>query len=423
MARTASHRAQDLTPGISRRIEMVTQAAFPNASPVDALADSLELPKSSYEAASARYADLGDWLHDASRSAGAHFKPAVSPQGSFRLGTAVRPWKRDHYDLDVTCVLLEGISKDGWTQKAVKDLVGTDLENYRRERGVSEPLEEKHRCWRLNYQDELSFHIDVVPAIPQTGQVQSQLQELMVTSGASEIDALNRAGTAIAITDDRHPRYQSVTDDWHTSNPEGFARWFESRMQQAETYLRMRAERLQVESVEALPSYRWKTPLQRSIQVLKRHRDVMFEQNTAAKPSSIVITTLAARAYAGEADLRSALVNILGAMEEHIATVATRVSNPVNPAEDFTDGWRSPEGQRLELERHFGLWLHQARIDFELYVTASSAGAAAAQAEAKFGTRVDMRVLESALGSSQRPEAAGAVHHIRRGDAPKPWRR
>ena len=45
------------------------------------------------------------------------------------------------------------------------------------------------------------------------------------------------------------------------------------------------------------PGYKVKTPLQRIVQVLKRHAEVMFEQKMEYKPSSIVITTLSTKAY------------------------------------------------------------------------------------------------------------------------------
>lgn len=54
---------------------------------------------------------------------------------------------------------------------------------------------------------------------------------------------------------------------------------------------------LLAESVRAVPKYQSnKTPLQRAVQILKRHRDIMFAGDED-KPVSIIITTLAAKAY------------------------------------------------------------------------------------------------------------------------------
>ena len=87
-------------------------------------------------------------------------------------------------------------------------------------------------------------------------------------------------------------------------------------------------------SVEDVPPYEWKTPLQRSIQVLKRHRDVMFRDNPLVGPISIIITNLAAHAYAGETDLGSALTNTVERMPQYVNPTRPRVPNPANPAED-----------------------------------------------------------------------------------------
>ena len=389
--------------------------------PLDALADSLEIPDSAYETASARYKDLGNWLQDDSRASSAKHQPNVYPQGSFRLGTATRPWRRDHYDLDLTCVLAEGVSADRWTQAQLKQLLGHDLEAYRRERGVHVPLDEKHRCWRLNYQDDMTFHMDIVPAVPQTSVVRARLHELMSSAGLSDHYAVEVSHHAIAITDDRHPAYRAVSVDWPRSNPEGYALWFEGRMRQADRYLRDLAQRRQLASVAELPSQLWKTPLQRSVQILKRHRDVMFERDPDVKPPSIIITTLAAKAHRGESDLGAALSSIVGTMDHHVSEVSPRVANPVNPEEDFADAWGTPEGRRLDLEGHFRRWLEQVRSDLENYIGCTTTDSAVEQADAKFGARVDQHKLEIESGSSAGAEPARSVHVIRREDVPKPW--
>jgi hypothetical protein len=53
---------------------------------------------------------------------------------------------------------------------------------------------------------------------------------------------------------------------------------------------------------EDVPTYELKTPLQRAIQLLKRHRDVMFVDNLDVAPISMILTNLAGHAYGGEAE-------------------------------------------------------------------------------------------------------------------------
>src|SRR5690606_23908554 len=98
---------------------------------LDALAASLDLPNAAYESAAERYRDLGEWLSDESKADSARHSPLVHPQGSFRLGTATRPWQREDYDLDLACTLREGIDQHSWSQEQLKRMVGEDLGRYR----------------------------------------------------------------------------------------------------------------------------------------------------------------------------------------------------------------------------------------------------------------------------------------------------
>jgi hypothetical protein len=379
------------------------------------LAQAIEIPDGAYEAADGRYQDLGGWLNDDSKSQSARYQPLVSPQGSFRLGTVTRLWKRDDYDLDVALNLQEGITTKSVTQYQLKQLVGTDLNLYRAERQIQEKLEEKHRCWRLKYQDQLQFHIDTVPCIPQAGDVKAIIQERIIQAGTGPLLAHDIASYAAAITDDRHVSYQRISDDWYTSNPEGYARWFESRMKMARGLLESRALQARVGHIEDLPAYRWRTPLQMAIQILKRHRDIMYERDLDRKPISIIITTLAAQAYRGAFELSATLEEILRNMQ--VDYVSPQILNPVDPRENFADRWNTPDGRRLQLKENFHAWLKQAQRDLGMLLSASDYGVLREHAQKRFG----VFVKESAYG---RPTAnqSPAIHVIR--DAPpKPWRR
>jgi hypothetical protein len=124
--------------------------------------------------------------------------------------------------------------------------------------------------------------------------------------------------------------------------------------------------------IEPLPGYEdQKEPLIRVIQILKRHRDVIFGDDPL-KPASIIITTLAARCYKKETELLLALNNILTGMEAFIEErliidqqrIIKWISNPVNDKENFADSWLyGEEGCRKESQ--FYRWLKKARIDFD----------------------------------------------------------
>ncbi len=68
---------------------------------VEEIANSIDIPESAYERAEKRYKVLGDWF-DRKEAKCFGFAPHIYPQGSFRLGTVVRPLnEKDEYDLDV----------------------------------------------------------------------------------------------------------------------------------------------------------------------------------------------------------------------------------------------------------------------------------------------------------------------------------
>lgn len=331
---------------------------------LEEILEAIELPESAYERAERRYQDIGQWLHR-DEAACSVYEPKISPQGSFRLGTANRPFKAEQYDLDMSCNLQAGLSKDVISQEQLKSVVGEDLESYRKARGIQEELAEKRRCWRLDYADDVSFHMDVVPCIPENMGQRTVLKERMiVNSNFNDSLAEKVSVLAVSITDNSDPQYRMLTSDWRISNPEGYAQWFESRMRLAKAVLNQRALDAKA-SIEDLPNFKWKTPLQMVVKLLKRHRDIMFEGDDESKPISIIITTLAARAYSGESDLLSAMENILSKMGSLVSDTSPRVPNPVNPAEDFADKWSSPDHHHLRFEQNFHRWLMQAQADFE----------------------------------------------------------
>lgn len=326
------------------------------------LIEELEIPASAYDRADRRYQSLGEFF-GSERAQSARFFPHIYPQGSFRLGTVIRPLDNGEYDIDIGCRLRQGISKEAHTQKQLKELVGADLERYRRERGIDAPLDEKRRCWRLAYQDELAFHMDVVPSIPE-GIVRRQLLQERMRAGGLDITLATRvAQHAGAITDNQLPNYERVDQGWKISNSEGFALWFESRMRQARLLLERNAAQAGV-TVDQLPSRRWNSPLQAAIRILKRHRDVMYRRHTDSKPISVIITTLSALAYQGETGLEETLAGVLERMETFVRSDSPRVPNPVNPDEDFADKWGEAQYAHLHLEANFRRWLAQARADF-----------------------------------------------------------
>lgn len=362
------------------------------------VAGALDIPDKAYEKAVARYESLAKWFADP-KAACNRYDPHLYTQGSFRLGTVIRPFDDDgEYDLDMGCRLRKGVTKTNCSQKTLKDLVGGDVEAYRLANGIKEKREEKHRCWRLKYADELRFHLDIVPSIPEEAAKKLFLQEALGRAGVAAALASRLADLTGAITDNRDANYARIDSNWHLSNSEGFALWFESRMEE-DVALK---GRLQLEAraakIDKVPTYRWKSTLQRAVQVLKAHRDRMFNNDPDGKPASIIITTLAARAYRGQADVAEAVAAILAAMPTLVGSIKPRVSNPVNPAEDFADRWTATNG----LEAKFWKWVRQATLEFEALRNERKPELIVEAAKAKFGAKLN---LHEVAGKVQPPNS------------------
>jgi len=177
------------------------------------LIEALDIPPSYYRKAADRYKSLGTWLHR-EESAVAGFDPQVYPQGSFRYGTVIRPLdKNEEYDLDLVCEL--ALPETAQSQEQLKNLVGHEVKEYAEANGMKEPAKEKPRCWRLNYADDVSFHMDILPAIPE----EDAFTTLLVRHGVPK----ELADLSVAITDKRHPMYSDISREWPCSNPRGFA--------------------------------------------------------------------------------------------------------------------------------------------------------------------------------------------------------
>lgn len=318
---------------------------------LERLAAELDVAPSRYEEARNRYLSVGDWL-DREESALKGYSPDVYVQGSFRLGTPIRPVNTDeHYDIDLVCEL--NIDKAQVTQQRLKEMLGHEMRLYAKAHNMKR-VSESRRCWTLEYADGAQFHLDALPALPDgTGR-----RMLLAAHRLSTV----WAETAIAITDIDHQGYESGTGEWPHSNPKGFTNWFRGRMKEAFDSQRAAMALEAKASVEDIPSYRVKTPLQQAVQVLKRHRDVMFENDMDDKPISIIITTLAGLSYSNESNVGHALQAILGRMHLHIEQRGgvTWIENPTDPLENFADRWQTQPQRQAK----FYKWLGKAQSDF-----------------------------------------------------------
>ena len=287
------------------------------------------------------------------------YRPEIRPQGSFLLGTMIRPINEDD-DLDIDLICELHGKNEYWTQKHLKDNVGAQLkENELYKSKVK--LKNGRRCWTLYYRESSEdpnarYHLDVLPSIVDSN------YRLHFSESYSNIADIN--SIAIRITDKERTDFDTETNHlvWLRSNPIGYGKWF-YHIAEVQTNKRVMFS----EAVQPVPKYqKEKFPLQRVVQILKRHRDMMFNGDEH-KPISIIITTLAAKAYKNETDIIDALINVVNSMETHIGEKYSPehgktikwIANPVNEEENFADKW--PDN--LQKQKNFYKWLEQVKAD------------------------------------------------------------
>lgn len=348
---------------------------------LDNIARELDIPPSKYQIAVERYTAVGQWLEDGEY--GCSDIPHVYPQGSFRLGTIVRPIRESKecdYDIDLVCQLPldKQATSPGDTKSAVGDRLKEDA-TYQKMLDA-----EGRRCWTLKYaeDDGVGFHLDVLPCIPE-----SDGQCLLIATAGVPYDI---ACQSIAITD----RNEAGHYDWSSGNPGGYAEWFSMMNRPAFDKIAESQKQILVESnstvfrnVDEVPDQLVRTPLQRAIQILKRHRDIRFAANLLEddKPISMIITTLAAKLYGQEDDTYSALSNIVMLLDAHASllvpggtlneSVASRnlisrrpdgtwfIGNPTNLAENFADRWHENDHQKAKAFFRWVSWVRQDLVD------------------------------------------------------------
>lgn len=303
--------------------------------------EEIDVSDSNYEKATNRYNSIANYIKESSLSSSS---PDIYLQGSFKLGTAIRPLtKEGSYDIDIVCNLAK-LRRGNQSQCSLKCNLGEVVKEYAQTHSMSNEPEESKRCWTLKYVDEDNFHIDILPSAP--------LHE--------------KEEEYIAITDTTKSNYNDISYNWETSNPKGYAQWFRY-ISEYSSYREKIAKEFYA-SIEKVPEYRVKTPLQRVVQILKRHAEVLFEDDVEHKPSSIIITTLAAKQYKVARYLNHDLLGVMTYIIEHlkdgidICEGNPCVYNPANNAEVLSGKWDNDSSYFEAFEK----WLMQLESDFNI---------------------------------------------------------
>lgn len=322
----------------------------------DTIVKALDITPTMYKNAVDKYTAIAAYLDEQGIEADFY------PQGSFRLGTVVRPLKNGKdadYDLDVVCQLKE--DKASTDAKTVKNEVGNALKASKLY--SDRLLPEDDRCWTLEYatvDGTVGFSLDVVPCVGQSEDIIQSVEALGVPASYAQ--------EAIAITERIGTLY-----DWQASNPKGYALWFDSINRAFLNYNRdarrqamFNENRAVFVSVEEIPEILERSALQRVIQILKRHRDLFYyrARKEDKKPISAIVTTLTAQ-IASHADPSLSTYELLEFVSNDIERYSAllqgkttgyysnyeerayikkadqrwTINNPVDPNDNYADSW------------------------------------------------------------------------------------
>lgn len=337
---------------------------------LDELGEVLDISRSQFERAHQSYNAVGDWISGSDDPLLS--KALVYLQGSSALGTAVKPIGRDEFDIDLICFC--AAVSIGISPARLKAAVGNRLREHKTYAAI---LHEKKRCWRLDYSGE--FHLDLSPTI-----------------------ANPHCYNGGELVPDRKLR------DWHPTNPKTYKKLFDERAA-LRPYLTQKMVAMQRDqaNVEPFPAYQTnKGVLRRVVQLLKRHRDVYFENNAdEIAPISVIITTLAMQSYEYcirrhvFEDALDVLVETIRMMPHFIerpildGRSAYAVWNETTTGENFAEGWNK-DGRKPEAFKH---WHVAALADFEALRDGVGHDQLALNMQKSFGHRAASSVLDKHL--------------------------
>lgn len=260
------------------------------------IAQELQLPPHLDTKVRDRYTSLANYLSGGKL---ASLSPDVYPQGSYPLGTTVKPLTGEEFDLDFI-VQLSAVSSSE-DPGTVFEAVASEIEQGGPYSGMTE---RKPSCLRITYADE--FHMDVVPAVP---------------------DA-ERGGTAILI-----PRNNRGSLRWHATNPKGYISWFWRMGGRTAA-----AERAMVEPLPPPEATEEKTPLQITVQLIKRHHHLWVEDEPERTPS-IVLTTVVGTEASDATSVVDCMDAAVGALPRYVRETPPQMANPGAPYEIITEKW------------------------------------------------------------------------------------
>jgi hypothetical protein len=335
---------------------------------LDQICQTLELSAAQLDAARTSYEAAAEWLSASGNPILRWIE--IYAHGSAGLGTTVKPIGREDFDVDLICKVLRFTADRPPSE--LKSIVGDRLKENTRYAGM---LEEKKRCWRLNYARE--YHLDISPTIINV-----------------------RCDNGGELVPDKKLR------EFKPTNPQGYKALFERRASLVPTLRIQKALAAEGRAgVEPFPVHGIaKGILRRTVQLLKRHRDVHFQEVVEdVAPISIVITTLAAQSYEycvgsfvfdSELDVLIATIRLMPHFIDKPFVNGRRiylVANETTIGENFAERWNTEPARVTS----FYQWHAKALADFECLPNLQGIDGIAKNLEGSLGGSVVRKVVDA----------------------------
>lgn len=325
----------------------------------------------------------------------------IHPQGSRQLGTMTRPLRRkEGFDVDLIALM----NRSAWTvysseggANALMNKLHAALGRYADQHGLQ--LHRWERCATLEYADGMCADIAPVIAFPHAAAMHGEHHGLIP---------------------DRSLR------SFHPTNPKGFSRLFNDIAAIEPNFRRLAMdsvsnEELRKADITPLPSTDvFGKILCRLIQMMKLHRDTVFAPETVRhlRPSSILITTLAAYGYKlhapaphfSELDL---LLDIIRAMPSFVTSrnagfgrIEWVVDNPTAPGDNLASAMDTFEKQQA-----FGQWHQKLHADVLALLETAERRAGldqvAIQVTSAFGEKAGAALRQAQLARQSQQRGSG----------------
>jgi hypothetical protein len=305
----------------------------PFADPLDAIlaeiAVSIQLPAGLHATAVERYDAICRWLDRAGSPLHGRIS-SLYPQGSMAIDATISTrGTDDEYDLDAVAEIMGGTEGP----EELLDLLEKALKDYPVQR-----IRRQTRCITLYYAD--GMHLDVTPAR---------------RTGAKEKESV------IAHAKQGAPRHEHR---FVPMNAYGFCEWYKARTPTEDHFALALNKRLydsegiefaaaEVEDVPDQTPLIIKSVTTVALQLMKRHRNIIYADATGRVPPSIVLSCHAGHAASpgmGLADMVIRQARWTAREIDHAArwNRLLEVSNPEFPEEKFTDRWPANQSQQQE---------------------------------------------------------------------------